>query len=177
MSNMDVLFVCHANLCRSPMAERLMRARLSRLGGPGVRVGSAGTAAIAGRAAWPETVAVLRERGADPDGFVSRQVTAPLLLGSDLVLAMSRRHRALCVQLAPAAVGRVFTLLQFARMAAAVPGPRGDLPALTAAAVRTRVQPVPPEQDDLPDPVGKPIEAFRRCADTVEAALDVLIGR
>jgi protein-tyrosine phosphatase len=181
MNSMDVLFVCHANLCRSPMAERLMQARLQNHsrnhGVPDVRVASAGTSALVGRPAWPETAAVLRERGADAEGFVSRQVTDKLLLGADLVLTMSRRHRSLCVQLAPESVGRVFTLLQFARMAAAVPGPRGDLPALTAVALRARVQPVPPQQDDLPDPVGQPIEAFRICADGIERALDVIIGR
>jgi protein-tyrosine phosphatase len=188
-----ILFVCYANLCRSPMAERIGGDLLAR--GLGVArehvpVSSAGTNAIPGYQMVPHAATVTAERGADPGGFSSRRVTADLVTGADLVLVATRRERAVCVGLAPAATRRIFTLRQFSRLAAAAgghrpvvadgAGPAGPLTDLAgrlssavaaAAAARGQLQPVPPADDDLADPVGQPIEAFRRCADAIESAL------
>ena len=78
-----ILFVCHANLCRSPMAESLTRSALAdRLGAAAARVdvASAGTHAEPGMSMHPYAEHVLRERGApDPGRFRSRRVTAELV--------------------------------------------------------------------------------------------------
>jgi protein-tyrosine phosphatase len=185
-----VLFVCQANLCRSPMAERLARRRLPA----GALAHSAGTRALEGSPVHPGAAEVLRERGADAAGFVSRQVTEALLLGADLVLTATRHQRAVCVSLAPEAVRHTFTLRQYARMVAATSPAHASVGAYStvesgpqpidlrerlrlAVAGRSRLQPVAPEDDDLSDPVREPLEAFRRCADVIDAALDHIIGR
>ncbi|MDQ7908228.1 low molecular weight phosphatase family protein [Phytohabitans sp. ZYX-F-186] len=179
----QTLFVCHANLCRSPMAERLAGVRAARA--EGLAVASAGTHAQPGRRMHPYTEQVLAELGAAPDGFRSQPATAPLLAGSQLVLTATRRQRAHCVSLAPATVRRTFTLRQFARLAATVDRDRlAGLPAAAraralvdeVAAARGTAQPVPPDDDDLLDPVGQPVESFRTCSRTVTAALDVVFG-
>ncbi|WBB99657.1 MULTISPECIES: low molecular weight phosphatase family protein [unclassified Solwaraspora] len=183
-----ILFVCRANICRSPLAERLTRyAVQTRLGtdSDGVVVDSAGTEALTGQPMHPHTEQVLRERQADPDGFVSRQVDAAMLTGADLVLTASRRHRAYCVALAPAALTRTFTVRQFGRLAQAAalpsaaspPGAAGRARSLVAAAAaaRSRVQPVSAEQDDLADPVLRPVEDFRGCASQIDQTVDILL--
>ncbi|HEV2088106.1 MAG TPA: hypothetical protein VGR21_07325, partial [Cryptosporangiaceae bacterium] len=116
-----ILFVCTANLCRSPMAEHLARQRLSTAA-PADRIvmGSGGTRADAGRSMHPHAAAVLSERGVDPAGFVSRPVSATGLLGASLVLTAAREHRAHCVTVAPGVVRRCFTLAQFVRLAESV---------------------------------------------------------
>lgn len=111
-----VLFVCHANLCRSPMAEYIARAVLAA---DDVGVGSAGTHAVPGRPMHPFAAAVLAGRDPDSAGFRSREVSRDLLSDAALILTASRRERAFCVTLAPGAVGRTFTLRQFSRLAAA----------------------------------------------------------
>jgi protein-tyrosine phosphatase len=184
-----VLFVCHANICRSPLAEHIAAMMLARALGTGrltVPTASAGTHARDGLAMHPHAAAVLAERGADPTPFRSRTLTATAVLSAGLVLAAGRRERAACLELAPGAVRRAFTLRQFARLSDAVTsrdlldlglGERMDpLDAVVAATTRARgrLQPVEPGEDDLGDPVGEELPAFQRCAATIEAALEPL---
>jgi protein-tyrosine phosphatase len=180
-----ILFVCHANLCRSPLAERLARRAFDDAFGSSaaaIVTASAGTRAYAGSPMHGSSAHVLTECGVDPAGFVSRTVDAAVLANADLVLTATREQRSACVMLAPAAVRRTFTLRQFARLAAAVPpGRNGDLPDRMRAlvdqvnATRHTVPAVPGEQDDLPDPVNQPIDAFRVCAEDVWRSLSTVI--
>lgn len=183
----QLLFVCHANLCRSPLAERLageaLRATLGA-GSAGFTVASAGTHARDGRPMHPYAERVLAELGLDGAGFGSRTVTAPMLTRAQLVLTATRGQRAHCVALAPAAVRRTFTLLQFARLATLVPpdrmaglGATDRARALLGgvATARGTVQPAPAALDDLADPVGQPLEDFRACARDIGAAVSAIV--
>ncbi|MFI5932971.1 low molecular weight phosphatase family protein [Actinoplanes sp. NPDC051494] len=182
----DILFVCHANLCRSPMAERLARRAFDDAFGPaaaGVVTASAGTRAFDGAGMHRGTAEVLGECGVDAGGFVSRTVTAGMLRAADLVLTASRDQRAACLMVEPAAVRRAFTLRQFARFAAEVKPVRGGTVATrmgrlvaTVNATRHLAAPVPDGDDDLPDPVDQPIEAFRTCAEDVWLSLRAVVG-
>jgi protein-tyrosine phosphatase len=184
----EILFVCHANLCRSPLAERLARRAFDDAFGAaasGVLVSSAGTHAYGGSPMHQDSASVLAECGIDPGGFVSRTVNASVLMSADLVLAAGRDQRAASVTLAPGAVRRAFTLRQFARLAAAVPAAAaltGTVPARLRALVeqvnanRHLVPTVPADMDDLPDPVNQPIEAFRECAQEIWKSVSTVVG-
>jgi protein-tyrosine phosphatase len=172
----NLLFVCHANVCRSPMAERLAKRHFE----PTVNVASAGTHAYDGAPLHPNAARVLAELGADAEGFTSRPLTASLLATADLVLTATREQRAACVTLLPEALPRTFTLRQFGRLAAACEPPQHGEPAQhrglearvdAARAARSRLQPVDPRDDDLADPVRQPLDAFRRCAAEIQDAL------
>ncbi|MEV4636411.1 low molecular weight phosphatase family protein [Actinoplanes sp. NPDC049548] len=187
-ASFNILFVCHANICRSPMAEFLARYAIADSFGPGggaLRVWSAGTHADEGGPVHPGTVQVLAERGIAVEGSTSRPVTAPMLAAADLVLAAGRPQRAACVALEPRVLRRTFTLRQFARIAGAMPAvaPRGgaaghrfrtlleELPGW-----RHHLQPVSADEDDLADPVRRPIEAFRTCATAIERDLYTILS-
>lgn len=169
-----VLFVCHANLCRSPMAEYAARRLLT---GQPVTVASAGTDAVEGLAMHPYAAVIAAETGEDPASFRSRRLLPEHLTGAVLVLTATRRQRSICTALAPAALHRTFTLRQFGRLAAAAEPPpdEQDDPvraAVAAAALaRGRLQPAPSDADDLRDPVGGTPEDFRRCAEEIDRAL------
>ncbi len=165
-----ILFVCHANICRSPMAERLARKAL----GPAVEVSSAGTHAWDGAEMHPYTAQVLAERGADSAGFASRPLTARLVADADLVLTASRAQRAACATLLPAAARRTFTLRQFGRLAASLDPAPGDMAKLVERVRAVIAQPVGPDEDDLADPVAGPVEGFRVCADEIQQVLAVI---
>jgi protein-tyrosine phosphatase len=183
-----ILFVCHANICRSPMAERMARQAMERQLGPSakaVEISSAGTHARSGSPMHSDTEYVLREHGADTSDFQSRRLTSELVVSADLVLTADRQQRAACVTLVPAAVRRTYTLKQFGRLAAAVPAhritaansPHERLIALRdeVILVRSEVPFVPGTEDDLTDPVRGPIEGFERCADEVSHMLRVIV--
>lgn len=104
--------VCTGNICRSPMAEGLLRARFVARR-RGVSAASAGIAALSGRPADPLAVALLAERGVDISGHRARQVTPELLSGFDLVLVMDAGQQRELEALSRAARGRVHRLGRF----------------------------------------------------------------
>ncbi|MEV4659542.1 low molecular weight phosphatase family protein [Micromonospora sp. NPDC049301] len=169
-----VLFVCHANLCRSPMAEYLARRLLADRP---VTVASAGTDAMDGLTMHPYAMEIAAEGGADPAAFRSRGLRPEFLADATLVLTATRRQRSVCTALAPAALHRTFTLRQFGRLAAAAepqtePGDDSLRAAIAAAAhARGRLQPAAPDADDLRDPIGGTAADFRRCAEEIERSL------
>ncbi|MEN3361309.1 MAG: hypothetical protein V7637_5291 [Mycobacteriales bacterium] len=132
-----VLVVCVGNLCRSPLAERLLRAGLAAgLDGGAARftVGSAGTEALAGMPMDPRAAEIAVDLGADPAGFTARPVTAELVAAADLVLTATRAERAEAVRLHPPAHRYAFTLREFARLVAAAADAAADAAAGAAAA-------------------------------------------
>src|SRR4051812_10333683 len=95
----QILFVCHANLCRSPMAELMARRAFDEtfgVLGSVVLTTSAGTNAFEGSGMHQGSATVLTRSGINPDGFVSRMVDSSVLAEADLVLAAAREHRAAC---------------------------------------------------------------------------------
>ncbi|KKJ94236.1 protein-tyrosine-phosphatase [Micromonospora sp. HK10] len=170
----EVLFVCHANMCRSPMAEFIARRLFADRP---VTVASAGTDALDGAPMHPYAVEAAAGTGADAAAFRTRRLRAEHLAGAGLVLTATRRQRSVCTALAPAALHRTFTLRQFARLAAAAePAPAGaksPLRAAVEAAARARagLQPAAPDADDLRDPIGGSPADFRRCAEEIERSI------
>lgn len=189
-----IMFVCTANQCRSPMAERIARAAVVRRLGAGspFAVYSAGTRAADGIPMTPTAVETLGELGVAADGFVSSELRAERLEAAGVVLTLERRHRSRVVDVAPSVLKRAFTVREFARVVTAVAASKPDaLPSdpverartLVAEAAKQRgmVRPERPEDDDITDPIGQPIEVYRVTAglitEAVEASLTALTGR
>ncbi|WP_329318630.1 arsenate reductase/protein-tyrosine-phosphatase family protein [Streptomyces sp. NBC_01262] len=172
-----VLMVCTGNLHRSPLAERLLTARL---GSPGktLRVGSAGTAARAGTPMDPVAAALLAELGGDPCGAVARRLTAELVEDADLVLGAATEHRDAAVRMSPAwALRRAFTLREFARLlraedAAGVTEPAERASELVRGAGSRRGAEGRGEDDDVADPYGAPEHAARSCAGRIAESVE-----
>ncbi|MBC7156746.1 MAG: low molecular weight phosphotyrosine protein phosphatase [Rhodobacteraceae bacterium] len=112
-----VLVVCVGNICRSPMGERLLAARA-----PGVGVGSAGIAALAGEPADSTAAEVAARHGLSLDGHVARQFTPEMGEAHDLILVMEPGHRREIVARAPHLAGRCL-LFDHWTGAAAIPDP------------------------------------------------------
>lgn len=115
---MKVLVVCTGNICRSPVAEQVLTARLRGAGIDDVHVTSAGTNALAGEPMTAEAAALSVRLGADPAGHRATQLTAQLVQEADLVLTATRAHRAQIAELVPRAARRAYTLREFARVLA-----------------------------------------------------------
>lgn len=88
-----VLMICTANICRSPVAEGLLRDRLQKRGLTDWTVSSAGTWAQFERGASQNSVIVMQQQyGLDITDHVAHMVEAPDLQQADLVLCMEAGH-------------------------------------------------------------------------------------
>lgn len=87
-----ILIVCTGNICRSPVAEALLRDRLQRQGLDEWRVESAGTWASPGIPASAYSIEVLAEQGLDIRGHASHPIGPADLSSADLILCMETGH-------------------------------------------------------------------------------------
>jgi low molecular weight protein-tyrosine phosphatase len=174
-----VLHVCMGNICRSPMAERLLdRAVRDRAPEAGdlVRSVSAGTGGWhEGEEMNPPAARQVRARNGTPDGFAARKLRGDFLDDADLILTATADQYDYVVALRPEAAGRTFVLGEFGRLLSAVPA--GDLPkddlhargvAIVEAADRLRAGDPARPGDDLDDPWGRGDQTFQRVADEIE---------
>lgn len=104
-----LLLLCAGNLCRSPLAETLLRDRLV-LKGRDIEVTSAGLVAMAGEPADEMMCLVAAGHGLDLSRHRSRPLDPALLRWADLVLVMEDEQRRLLSARAPAAGGKVALL-------------------------------------------------------------------
>lgn len=186
-----ILTVCSGNICRSPLAEQLLRAGLSHI--DGVSIASAGTTALVGEG-MPEPAAALsaRFRGAGAAAHRARQIEERFIREADLVLGLSREHRRAIVELVPAATRYTFTLREFAQLGGAVtdmdlddaPRPldrtgEGRLRAAVSAAASLRGLVPPfesPDDADVIDPYCRPDSVYDASADQIVPAVHAIIA-
>jgi protein-tyrosine phosphatase len=121
-----ILFVCTANICRSPIAAATFNA-LAEDGGLSFRAESAGTAALEGRPMAENSLAALEEAGIYPEPHRARRVSEAMIEESELVLAMSLQHAATLRRLGGDPPRGIHALPEYATRAAGVgiPDPYG----------------------------------------------------
>ena len=108
-----VLFVCTANICRSPMAQEIYNVLAEDAGLP-FRAESAGTAALEGAPMVEKSVAVLEEARIYPEPHHARQVSEAMVEEAELVLAMTPQHVATLRRLGGNPPRGIHTLPQYA---------------------------------------------------------------
>jgi len=169
-----LLFVCTANISRSPYAERraahLLRG-LAALGDP-VTVESAGIPGYPGRAMDEPMAAQLRQRGGDPTGHVSRSLTSEMLALVDVVVTFEFAQRMRILESHPGWGHKLFGLHQLVdavdRTQVGSTGYRLVHELQLAAAPDSMSW-------DVADPHGRGASAARRAADEIDRALVLIV--
>lgn len=144
-----VLVLCLGNICRSPMAERYLRARLNDRGIEQVTVESAGFVESENRPSPDHAVTAADEYGVDLSDHGSTLVTEEALDRSDLVVLMDAYNYVLLERRFDGMTGDAVFLGAFAD---------GD-------------------EYEIPDPYGTEVAEFRRVYGEIADALDAFVDR
>ena len=197
MTDFTVLMVCTGNICRSPLAEQLLRAQADAANLP-INVTSAGTGAMVGREMTTQAAELSAQYGALSTDHTPSQLTESIIAGADLILTATREHRASVVSMSPKAIRRTFTLTQFARLAPTlvalsseqaslveplsamvelVETPTDHLKSLLTHAAVARSLVSPPENptdDDITDPYKQSQSVYDEVAAEIHAAVTTI---
>jgi protein-tyrosine-phosphatase len=118
-----ITFVCTGNICRSPMAEYLLRAALP-IASPW-RVASAGVFAGSGMGASRAARDALDQQGLDLTPHRSRQFDREIIDASDVIVVMTAAHREQIGMRYPDAIEKIFLLKSFGASGGDVRDPIG----------------------------------------------------
>ncbi|MCM2304301.1 MAG: low molecular weight protein arginine phosphatase [Elusimicrobia bacterium] len=143
-----IVFVCTGNICRSAMAEHLLR-HWSKERGLGLEIRSCGIAAEGWYEVPEHARRLLAAAGVPPFEHRPQLLTREQLRWADAVLVMAEHHRDHICELYPEFTGKTRLL----RAAAGF----GDL--------------------DVSDPMGKPYEVFAECLAVIRQSLEALLSR
>ncbi|TVU62388.1 hypothetical protein FQP90_12160 [Paenarthrobacter nitroguajacolicus] len=188
-----ILTVCTGNICRSPLAEQLIRARLSKAGIGNFSVGSAGLNAAVNAPMEPLPAALSTEYGGNSAGSFGKQITEVLVGEAELVLTMTRKQRDELVKKYPGAAQQTFTMAEFVRAAESLPlgqslPPAPSWAAVTGkgtdsgvaglvrriAAVRSTAELA--DADDIPDPINATEAVHREVAHRIATYSDDVVS-
>ena len=154
-----VLLVCTGNICRSPYAELLLRARA-----PELTVSSAGVFATVGWGMDALMAAELADRSVPSGGFRATQLSAEDV-EADLILVMSENHRRFIRDEFPGALHRTGLL-----------GHVGSLTGLDRASVREWARTRRSDDGRVPDPYRKGPAAAAQTARLLDSHLERLLS-
>lgn len=171
---LNVLFVCTANICRSPYMELAGRAMLP----PDAELtfSSAGTLGFVDRGMDPTMASAFEHSpevgGEHIESFRSRRLTPQLVTGADLVLTAAEEHRQFILLEQPMAFRKVFSLGQFATVVQRLESaPSG--PALVNTVGNTSG--IAQIRADIADPFRRGRRAAAECARQIDELLAAVV--
>ena len=107
---MKVLFICTANVCRSPLAEGYLKHLLAQNPLPDIEVESAGVMALHGSQAYDCAIEVGKQTGFDLRQHKARQITVEMAKSMDQILCMETWQASRILDLNQNLIGKTILL-------------------------------------------------------------------
>jgi protein-tyrosine-phosphatase len=108
-----ILIVCTGNICRSPMAEAMLKTMVPESLARNIDVQSAGTHALEGYPAAPYAIRTMAEFGIDLSAHRARTLGSKMIEDSDLILVMEQVHVEIAQCLCPEKADKIHLLTLF----------------------------------------------------------------
>lgn len=145
-----VMFVCTGNICRSAMAEYLLK-KIAKDKGKQLEISSCGTYASDGDMSTYDAIEVLKdEYGIDMKKHRATNIINANIKNSDIILCATVNHKAFVLQMFPELKNKVYTIKEYS-------GETSNL--------------------DIYDPWGCGKEAYRQCASEINQLLNKIIDK
>jgi protein-tyrosine phosphatase len=106
----NILVICIGNICRSPMAEGLLKRALFASNKGDCIVSSAGLGALVGHPPDTKACQLMMENGIDISGYRACQLNKEMIRKADLILVMELAHKIAIEESEPSAKGKVFRI-------------------------------------------------------------------
>jgi protein-tyrosine-phosphatase len=145
-----IMFVCTGNICRSAMAERLLKKKLKEKDlEKEFYVCSSGISAYPNDVSTYEAVYVMQnEYGIDIKDHRATNVKASKIKEMDLILAMTKSHKDMLIMMFPELKEKIYTIKEYVGL-----------------------------QGDVLDPYGGTIEIYSNCAKELNEYIDMLLKK
>jgi protein-tyrosine phosphatase len=147
-SDLNVLFICTGNTCRSPMAEQMFNEKAKGLSAHAI---SAGLDANPGSPMNPQASEALTSLGYTPTEHSSTLVSPQAVEEADVILTFTQDQKIELGERFPAAVEKLFTISEYAN----------------GGTVTT---------EDVSDPYGMSAEVYRETAETINSLVERIVS-
>lgn len=143
-----IMFICTGNICRSAMAEGIMKKKVEDQG-IDVKVYSCGVYAEDGDGATYNACEAAKEYDVDITQHKATNIRNSNIQDMDIILCATKGHKRLVLQLYPNLSNKVFTMKEFANG----------------------------KEEDISDPWGYDMSTYTRCAEEIVQAIDKTIEK
>ena len=150
---MKVMFICTGNICRSAMAEVILKDKVSKDSKlkDKIQVFSAGTFAEDGEMSTEDAIEVMEEYGINLKEHRATNVASSNIKEMDIILCATVSHKMMLIRMYPELKDKIFTMKEYVQY---------------------------DEKDlDIKDPWGYDIEVYRMCAAEIEKCIDLMISK